>query len=48
MGTSLWSSTAAITSLAFSDISAANYLAGSTISLYKITKGTDGIVTTSP
>lgn len=47
MGGSLWSSTAAITSLTFTDSSAANLMTGSTISLYKITKGSDGIVTTS-
>jgi len=41
-----WSETAAITSL---KITVANTLdAGSIISLYKITKGSDGIVTTSP
>jgi hypothetical protein len=44
---SLWSNTAAITSLDFRCISATNFVAGSTISLYKITKGSDGIVTTS-
>ena len=43
----LWSNTAAITSISFSP-SSGNLVAGSTISLYKITKGTDGIVTTSP
>jgi hypothetical protein len=46
---SMWamirSNTAAITSMAFS--TPANLVAGSTISLYKITKGSDGIVTTS-
>ena len=41
----LWSNTDAITSLAISGSS--NLEAGSTISLYKITKGSDGIVTTS-
>ena len=41
----LWSNTAAITSLAVSGSS--NLEAGSTISLYKITKGTDGIVVVS-
>jgi hypothetical protein len=43
----LWSNTAAITSILFFPFSPNNYLAGSTISLYKITKGSDGIVTTS-
>jgi hypothetical protein len=44
----LWSNTAAITSVTlvpyYSD---ANFTIGSTISLYKVTKGSDGIVTTS-
>jgi len=44
---SLWSNSAAITSLDFRCISATNLVAGSTISLYGILKGTDGIVTTS-
>jgi hypothetical protein len=45
----LWSQTAAITSLTFTASgSGATLVAGSTISLYKITKGSDGIVTTSP
>jgi len=43
----LFSSTAAITSIKFSLLSG-NLVAGSIISLYKITKGSDGIVTTSP
>jgi hypothetical protein len=42
----LWSQTAAITSLAIT-ANSGNFVAGSTISLYKITKGSDGIVTTS-
>jgi hypothetical protein len=42
----LWSDTAAITSLGFTLLSG-NLAIGSTISLYKITKGSDGIVTTS-
>jgi hypothetical protein len=41
----LWNDTAAITSLKIDAPS--NLMAGSTISLYKITKGSDGIVTTS-
>jgi len=44
---SLSSATAAITSLSF-DLAGPNLLAGTIISLYKITKGSDGIVTTSP
>ena len=44
----LWSNTAAITSILFTSDTAGGFLAGSTISLYKITKGSDGIVTTSP
>jgi hypothetical protein len=43
----LWSNTAAITSASFAP-NANNFEANSTISLYGITKGTDGIVTTSP
>jgi hypothetical protein len=43
----LWNNTAAITSLIVYSGAAANLAAGSTISLYKITKGSDGIVTTS-
>jgi hypothetical protein len=42
----LWSNTAAITTITF--LPDANWVAGSTISLYGILKGTDGIVTTSP
>ena len=43
----LWSQTAAITSLTFVPSVGPNFVAGSTISLYKVTKGSDGIVTTS-
>jgi hypothetical protein len=44
----LWSNTAAITSITLVPYySTANFVAGSTVSLYKITKGSDGIVTTS-
>jgi hypothetical protein len=43
----LWSNTAAITSVGIVN-TAANLVAGTTASLYKITKGSDGIVTTSP
>jgi hypothetical protein len=44
--TGLWSNTSAITSATFTP-TANNFESGSTISLYKITKGSDGIVTTS-
>jgi hypothetical protein len=43
----LWSVTDAITSITVADTAAANFLPNSTISLYKITKGSDGIVTAS-
>jgi hypothetical protein len=43
----LWSNTAAITSASFTGYFASNWVAGSTISLYGILKGSDGIVTTS-
>jgi hypothetical protein len=46
IGAGLWSSTAAITSLA-AYVTSNNIAIGSTISLYGITKGSDGIVTTS-
>jgi hypothetical protein len=42
----LWSDTSAITSITLTTNSG-NLAVGSTISLYKITKGSDGIVTTS-
>jgi hypothetical protein len=42
----LWSNSAAITSMTFEAFTG-NFATGSTISLYKITKGSDGIVTTS-
>jgi len=42
----IWTGTAAITSVLFYP-SSGNFVAGSIISLYKITKGSDGIVTTS-
>jgi hypothetical protein len=42
----LWSSSSAVTSLTFVPI-AGSFVSGSIASLYKITKGTDGIVTTS-
>jgi hypothetical protein len=42
----LWSDTAAITSITIVP-SSTNFDVGSTFSLYKITKGSDGIVTTS-
>jgi hypothetical protein len=43
----LFSNTSAITSVTLTTQSASNFVAGSTVSLYKITKGSDGIVTTS-
>jgi hypothetical protein len=43
----LWSNTAAISSMLFRSGTANNLVAGSTISLYGILKGSDGIVTTS-
>jgi len=43
----LWTGTDAITSIQFTETNAANFAIGTTISLYKITKGSDGIVTTS-
>jgi hypothetical protein len=47
LGAGLWSNTAAITSILIYTNSTSNLAVGSTISLYKITKGSDGIVTTS-
>ena len=43
----LWSNTAAITSVNFTCGGSSTFVANSTISLYKITKGTDGIVVVS-
>jgi hypothetical protein len=43
----LWSNTSAITSITFSTYGVFNFMTGSTISLYGILKGSDGIVTTS-
>jgi hypothetical protein len=43
----LWSSTDAITTLTFTDGTGANFVSGSSLSLYKITKGSDGITTVS-
>jgi len=43
----LWTGTAAISSILVYSTYGTNFVAGSTISLYKITKGSDGIVTTS-
>jgi hypothetical protein len=43
----LWSNTAAITSVLFQPDTGPNIVADSTISLYGILKGSDGIVTTS-
>ena len=42
-----WNNTAAITSVTFTDQNSGNFVVGSMFSLYKITKGSDGIVTTS-
>jgi hypothetical protein len=46
LSANLFTGTAAITTISFTRESG-NFVAGSTISLYKITKGSDGIVTTS-
>jgi hypothetical protein len=43
----LWSNTSAITSVLFRSRTLNNLVAGSTVSLYGILKGSDGIVTTS-
>jgi len=43
----LWSGTEAITSITFAPVGGGSFVAGTIISLYKITKGSDGIVTTS-
>ena len=43
----LWSNTEAISSISFANPSARNLVAGSTISLYKITKGSSGGVVVS-
>lgn len=43
----LWNNTAAITSITLTDQQSGNFVIGSMFSLYKITKGSDGIVTTS-
>jgi hypothetical protein len=43
----LWNNTAAITSITLTDQNSGNFVIGSSFSLYKITKGSDGIVTTS-
>jgi len=43
----LWSNTSAITTLKLEPFSGANFVSGVLISLYKVTKGSDGIVTTS-
>jgi len=45
---SLWSNTAAITKITYSDVGGTNFAAGSMVSLYGVLKGSDGIVTTSP
>jgi hypothetical protein len=43
----LWSSTAAITSITLVNDTGSNFVVNSVFSLYKITKGSDGIVTVS-
>ena len=43
IGAGLWSNTSAITSVTFTALSG-NLVAGSTISLYKITKGSSGVI----
>jgi hypothetical protein len=43
----VWNNTAAITSITLTDQNSGNFVIGSMFSLYKITKGSDGIVTTS-
>jgi hypothetical protein len=43
----LWSNTAAITSITITLATGPNFVAGTIASLYKVTKGSDGIVTTS-
>ena len=43
----LWSNTASITSIGFTVGGGTTFVSGSTISLYKITKGSDGITTVS-
>jgi hypothetical protein len=48
IGAVLYTGTSAITSLLVRAFSGNNILTGSTFSLYKITKGSDGIVTTTP
>jgi hypothetical protein len=47
IGGGLWGSFGGVTTVTFT-AGADSFVAGTTISLYKITKGTDGIVTTSP
>jgi hypothetical protein len=42
-----WNNTAAITSITLTDQNSGNFVIGCMFSLYKITKGSDGIVTTS-
>ena len=43
----LWSGTDAISSITFAPLGGGSFAIGTVISLYKITKGSDGIVTTS-
>jgi len=44
----LWTGTSAITSFKLINFFGTNFIAGSTVSLYGVLKGSDGIVTTSP
>jgi hypothetical protein len=44
----LWSNTAPVISILFDNFSVTNFVAGTTISLYGITKGSDGVTTTTP
>jgi hypothetical protein len=43
----LWNNNAAITNISIAIVNSSNHVIGSTFSLYKITKGSDGIVTVS-
>jgi hypothetical protein len=47
IGAGLWSNTAAVTSITFTPLNG-NFVAGSTMSLYGILKGSDGVTTTTP
>jgi hypothetical protein len=47
MGAGLWANTSAITSVLVYSNSTSNFVVGSTVSLYKITKGSDGTTVVS-